>query len=228
MAGLYSTITITCEQCGKLAERPYRGSGVRPTLCGKACRMVRYWARHPEKKGASYRKAIAARPPRLCACGSLVGPRKRKCHECRRASDLACSLAHYRKARGDVRCPDCGVPIANDGSYQRRCEPCRERRASVQRRVGRQTRKHRERAAIVERFDPVEVLERDGWRCHLCGRKTPKQKRGTFADNAPELDHIVPIAKGGAHSRANTACACRKCNIAKSDRIVGQPSLFAA
>jgi 5-methylcytosine-specific restriction endonuclease McrA len=72
------------------------------------------------------------------------------------------------------------------------------------------------------------VFARDGWLCHICGGRTDKARRGTYHPNAPELDHIVPLAKGGAHSYANTACAHRKCNAAKSDTIMGQPSLLAA
>ncbi|WP_413247018.1 HNH endonuclease [Sphingomonas sp. 1P06PA] len=71
------------------------------------------------------------------------------------------------------------------------------------------------------------MFERDGWRCHLCHRSTPKRLRGSYKPSAPELDHIVPLAKGGSHTRANTACACRQCNGAKSDRVYGQPSLFS-
>jgi 5-methylcytosine-specific restriction endonuclease McrA len=42
------------------------------------------------------------------------------------------------------------------------------------------------------------------------------------------LDHIVPLAKGGLHSRANTACACNGCNMKKGARSnIGQPSLLA-
>jgi 5-methylcytosine-specific restriction endonuclease McrA len=70
------------------------------------------------------------------------------------------------------------------------------------------------------------VFERDGWRCHLCHRKTPQRLRGTHKSAAPELDHIVPISKGGAHSYANTACSCRRCNGLKSNNVLGQPSLL--
>lgn len=78
-----------------------------------------------------------------------------------------------------------------------------------------------------ERFDPVEVFERDGWRCHMCGANTPKVLRGTHHDSAPELDHIVTIFEGGEHSRRNTACSCRKCNIAKGAKSYGQLRLLA-
>ena len=79
--------------------------------------------------------------------------------------------------------------------------------------------KHKRRARIYEagyeRFDVKEIFDRDGWKCKACGRKTPKSKRSTTADNAPELDHIIPISRGGPHTRKNVQCLCRACNIAK-------------
>lgn len=52
---------------------------------------------------------------------------------------------------------------------------------------------------------------------------------GTYKVNAPELDHIIPIAKGGAHVWSNLQCACRECNAAKSDKAPsGQIGLFTA
>lgn len=74
--------------------------------------------------------------------------------------------------------------------------------------------------------NPIVVFERDGWRCHLCGVKTPEHLRGTTDDRAPECDHIVPIAAGGAHTYENSACACRKCNHLKGAKPLGQLLLF--
>lgn len=202
-----------CAGCGS-TFKPKRTD--RTTYCSRSCAFA-------------HRKA-APPPVRKCACGAVVSDRQRSCAPCRdqkRRDALERGREKYRAGRGDVSCPDCGVPIANDGSYQRRCEVCRDARQRVTMRAGRLARKHRERAATVERFDPLEVLRRDEWRCHICRRRTPESKRGTYADDAPELDHIVPLAKGGDHSRANTACACRRCNIAKSDKVMGQPSLLA-
>jgi 5-methylcytosine-specific restriction endonuclease McrA len=69
-------------------------------------------------------------------------------------------------------------------------------------------------------YEPVskrKVFERDGWKCQICGISTPEAKRGTIDDDAPELDHIIPLAKRGDHSYRNTQCACRRCNLLKSD-----------
>lgn len=62
------------------------------------------------------------------------------------------------------------------------------------------------------------IFERDGWRCQGCGCHTPKSLRGTIEDDAPELDHIHPVSKGGKHKPNNLQCLCRLCNQMKSDR----------
>ena len=77
---------------------------------------------------------------------------------------------------------------------------------------------------IVE--DPTRGLDRDGWRCQICGAKTTRQKRGTCDDRAPELDHRMPMALGGPHAWDNVQCACRRCNQDKGGtKILGQMSL---
>lgn len=123
-------------------------------------------------------------------------------------------------------------PCATCGELTQRPRFCSEKcirggdKGKANRRKGNSTRRARVALAIVERFDPLEVLERDGWKCHICKRATPKRLRGTYDPRAPELDHIIPIAAGGEHSRKNTACACRQCNIKKSDKPLGQLRLI--
>lgn len=97
---------------------------------------------------------------------------------------------------------------------------CRNAAASETKRVHKASRKARLKHATVERVDPFRVFDRDEWRCVLCGIPTPKAKRGTHDDDAPELDHVVPLSKGGQHSYKNTQCACRKCNAEKSDTLL--------
>lgn len=75
------------------------------------------------------------------------------------------------------------------------------------------------KARTAERFDPVKVLRRDNWICQCCGAETPEAKRGTHEANAPELDHAIPLSKGGPHTQDNTRCLCRQCNIAKGGRV---------
>lgn len=107
------------------------------------------------------------------------------------------------------------------GSYDF-CNPCRKIADRKSKRKGRRIAKAVRRArmksvGIVERIDPFEVLNAFNWTCYICKKKTPKRLRGTYEDRAPEVDHIVPLSKGGDHTFSNLACACRKCNLEKSN-----------
>lgn len=66
-------------------------------------------------------------------------------------------------------------------------------------------------------FQAIDICKRDGWRCQKCGCDTPQELRGTNEPNAPEVDHIVPLAKGGPHTKENLQNLCRTCNQAKGD-----------
>ena len=55
------------------------------------------------------------------------------------------------------------------------------------------------------------VLVRDGGRCRRCRR----------AINL-EMDHIVPVSKGGKTEEANLQTLCRRCNRAKSRKLVAR------
>lgn len=119
-------------------------------------------------------------------------------------------------------CKACGREFAPAYGDQRRVFCSHE----CSNRVGRLNRRMRERGSFVESVDPFRVFERDGWRCQICHRPTPRRLRGSIEDMAPELDHIVPLAKGGEHSYRNTQCACRACNGAKGDKVYGQLPLL--
>jgi 5-methylcytosine-specific restriction endonuclease McrA len=85
--------------------------------------------------------------------------------------------------------------------------------------TARHARRIRLEEATVERFDPVEVFERDGWICRLCGRPVDPSLR--WPDPAAaSLDHVVPLIAGGGHSRANSQLAHWLCNVKKGARGV--------
>lgn len=58
------------------------------------------------------------------------------------------------------------------------------------------------------------ILERDGYTCQYCGRKAPEV--------ALEVDHIIPVAKGGSNKPSNLITACRECNSGKRAHIIGE------
>lgn len=147
----------------------------------------------------------------------------------------------YVPPQPDAQCSMCGVGYVRSKAYQRRCsDECEAaydaavkvarqeaRKRSPSRRKNKALRRALERGArTTQAVDPFVVFDRDGWRCQCCGVRTPKTKRGTYDSRAPELDHIIPVSKGGAHSYRNTQCLCRGCNGAKSDGVGGQMRLF--
>lgn len=90
-------------------------------------------------------------------------------------------------------------------------------------------RRARRRGSKNEHFNHRQIFERDKWKCRMCGVKTPASLRGTYEPNAPELDHIMPLSKGGTHSIDNAQLLCRQCNQWKSDKVLPhQQGLFTA
>ncbi len=143
-----------------------------------------------------------------------------------------CYIESKRPLEQTSRCPICGQDFNQRGCRFRYCSPlCSAkaqedvyRRNTMTRRALCTTNGH------VETIDPKSIFERDGWRCQLCGKKTPKglyKTNGTkrYA-NAPSLDHIIPISRGGDHTRTNVQCACYLCNCKKGNKIIGQLRMF--
>jgi len=58
------------------------------------------------------------------------------------------------------------------------------------------------------------VLQRDGFRCRYCGRTAGEP--GVVL----HVDHVVPVAAGGATCEDNLMTACSECNLGKSTRPV--------
>ena len=86
-----------------------------------------------------------------------------------------------------------------------------------QRRKSKAVRRAREREAPnIEGFDLNIVLERDGYRCQHCSKKTRPDYK-TNHSLYPNVDHIIPLSKGGDHTRKNTQCLCRQCNLEKNN-----------
>jgi hypothetical protein len=83
--------------------------------------------------------------------------------------------------------------------------------------------KHRRKVRLVnqgphERFTDLEIFERDGWVCQLC--KDPVDRSLAYPNpRSASLDHVLPIAKGGGHTRENAQLAHLGCNARKRDRV---------
>jgi 5-methylcytosine-specific restriction endonuclease McrA len=90
----------------------------------------------------------------------------------------------------------------------------RERNPDLYRKIGAQTsaiRRARMVGAYVEDVDRDQVWRRYAGTCHLCGLP---------AGTDWQLEHVVPLASGGAHSYQNAAVSHPFCNQSKNDGYV--------
>jgi len=130
------------------------------------------------------------------------------------------------RRRKPIRCAHCACVFSRlYGNKSRVCsENCEQAAARALKRKEKSARRAAERSGRIAygTLDPFDVFERDGWSCNQCGVPTPVGLRGTTQDNAPELDHVQPLSKGGVHSIENAQLLCRSCNIAKADKWDGR------
>lgn len=223
-----------CSYCGKTYRTAYRN---RDQYCSRDCAF--------EAKRLQHTRSIQLCFVRVClVCGSVLQlQRGAYCSdECRKeqARRYHKRLKESRHYAPPFTCKMCGSDIAPAYGDKRRvfCTPhCAARWEKLQdvegRRRNNRIRSARMRAARRKRdggedIDPFAIFERDGWACYLCGSSTPPHLRGSYEDNAPELDHIVPLAAGGLHRFDNVACSCRKCNNSKGATIPGAVAISTA
>lgn len=215
---------FTCIQCGKESKRKLsstnKARGFINRYCSLACRV---------QANAAAFALVGPKTPKFCKvvaeyCEACARPFVSRQERAYCSEECRCIAARTAPTTKDCKC--CGEsyePAYTGGSVSDYCsDTCRERVAAAAKRTDKARRKAVLAGVTIERVDPFVVFYRDKWRCQLCGCQTPKSKRGTYDDDAPELDHIQPLSRGGEHSYRNTQCACRKCNGLKSDTPRGQ------
>lgn len=67
------------------------------------------------------------------------------------------------------------------------------------------------------RFTRRNIFYRDRNRCQYCGK--------TFQQQELNLDHIIPISRGGTSCWENVVCACIPCNTRKGDRLPAEAGM---
>lgn len=206
----------TCRACSReLTKKP--GPGRWPRWCSTGC------------KSESLR---TVREANECpGCREAFLPRRRDqrfCTEqCRHKAWRAANMdsERTRASRQTFRsrakpklsaCPFCGDAIH---SSRRSCrEPACVLRYNAARQAQYTHARRMQKQATAERFLPGEVFERDGWVCGICAE--PVDPTVAYPGRlSASLDHIVPLSKGGSHTRANAQCAHLGCNSKKGNRV---------
>jgi 5-methylcytosine-specific restriction endonuclease McrA len=227
--------TEPCLACGapvvQYRTRRYDGE---MRYCDRACM--------PSPNPPPLAKAIW--PPRTYGACSAI---PRGCSECRTGRQAGlCQQHHNRKfvlrQMLSVRlrwlmprqCTQCSATFTKFASV-RLCDECRDHNRAAQAKWMRIKRKHRMTGGDSD-ISPARLYERDQRMCSLCHRVTDhprvwKQWRSSnkWMPNAPTVDHIIPLAKGGTHTWENVQLAHWSCNGDKSDSIVtGAPVNLAS
>ena len=73
----------------------------------------------------------------------------------------------------------------------------------------------KEQRTLMTRKLREHIKERDNFTCCSCGNSTYVEPNLLL-----EIDHIIPVAKGGRTEESNLQTLCWKCNRAKSDKIL--------
>lgn len=169
-------------------------------------------------KQARYCKICGAEIARGVYCGDECEKEQRRRESFQRSST--------KKILKERLCNECGKLFIPEYGNKRRSfcsDYCLHKNLHRRRK---QKERARMRGAKIEIVNTMVVFARDGWRCQICKMKLKRKDRGTLKDSAPELDHIIPLSKGGEHSYRNTQCACRKCNREKAGNERGQLRIF--
>lgn len=184
----------TCACCGKLFLPPKKGQ----RFCNKKCRVA---------------YLISAKKKACRFCGIEFYPHKSDDEFCSRK----CCNNFFKRTVGvgDKQCARCGTAFSSRKKNAMFCsDDCRIKTNKDLRRF-----RARDQEIGCKSITIAAVGARDGWICGICGKYIP------IADNpnsneAPSLDHIIPISKGGLHSWDNIQIAHRVCNSRKSSKTI--------
>lgn len=217
----------TCVVCGEDFTQPRNGS--RPPLsCSSECRKARiatqrakrYVAKHHVSPMRQFvcvickvnfqREHGVGQPPTVCS-DECFRKRARQ-----RAKQWFLDNPE-RMALQPSRQPD-AVAAYNATYYEANRESEIQRALAYARGPGKSAKAARDSARFAltrgapnaERFTLDEIYERDGRICHLCSKPVERQQA--------TMDHVIPVTKGGPHTRANVKLAHRGCNTRKGNR----------
>lgn len=119
-----------------------------------------------------------------------------------------------RQVPHEVTCDGCGEVFTASHPRARWCSrKCASRHANHVKSRRRQPR------ITVEPYTDRQIYERDGWLCHLCGKVIDRELRSPHPMSA-SIDHLTPLALGGADAPSNVAAAHRSCNRAKGAAVL--------
>lgn len=199
---------ISCRHCGQQAPQylMYKKSD----MCSQECYEQVYRIECPECK----QTFIQENGKKFCSSECLYQSTlayeygiTRTCLTCGDEFNLECSGGRPRLDYCSLKC------YRQSEVYKRMMRRAREKRRAIK------------RQAFIEHVSLVDIIERDGERCHLCGKKVAIDQKVPH-DLAPTMDHLIPLSHGGKHEYKNVALAHFMCNCIRGDREPAQLRLL--
>lgn len=228
--------SIVCVNCGKTFT-PKRAD--RTTYCSREC-AYEHNARKCKKCGAQVGASNGSIYCESCNAERLMSKTYKytckKCNKefitktigkkyCAQCVDASKNAKEQRKLLLKT-CKECGRPFHPTNLLELFCsETCRKK---INHRRNEVHRRHRlrENGNIDYSISIKSIMDRDGDKCHICGEPCDCRdyiftSAGHFVagSNYPSIDHLVPVSKGGTHTKGNVKVAHRRCNSLKRDSL---------
>ena len=209
------SVSIVCETCGKEVTQTDRQSILyKHHYCSKGC------------MGIAFRKLYLWKEHNCLTCGQPIMTRG---GHFRRYCSFECSVRARRKVNAKWRNAEYIKKYMAEYAKIHREElnyKARERfkeKPEVYRAIKRRWVKAHPDAVVLLNYyrysiksngkvteqDWQDIKERYDYRCAKCQKREPVVKL--------EIDHIMPLSKGGQHEKINIQPLCRSCNASKND-----------
>ena len=231
----------TCEQCNEEFESIRQSS----KFCSDHCRVKYYKQNNGKKKTCVYcheefynyndnksyctpsckhkhavsKKRMVLKRWRCKNCNkehrTIKGSRKMFCDErCRHAyTYVGVSREH------SIKCKECGqhktVSLNRKIFCSKKCSKTFSYRVNETRR----REQLRKNGKIDWDISIERLMKRDKNLCYLCGDKV-NINLDYNDDYYPNIEHVIPVSKGGTHTWDNVKLAHRICNMEKRDEII--------
>jgi len=206
---------ITCGKC-KTSNLEAFNTSVQGRATGWCRDCYRKW--YEDKSGGIIQFACEY-CNEVVSCTYRASKRRRFCsRECKdllRRKKIKDNLIKEKEVL-DRYCLHCGKGLSP--SHRSDAVYCSERCNSAAHQWTRKARMKVIDDGEVLRVDRAYILERDGGRCHICRKRV---RRGDI-----QIDHIIPLSRGGGHALDNLAVACSRCNLSKGNRSRGEQLLI--
>lgn len=202
-----------CLECRNQQKREKRLENIRRCVCGVI--VTSYQKRCDEcRKPKPILLWVACQ-----RCGEQTwGPSNKKwCDSCKKIvvrEQLKVSSAKQeaertkkRKERGKF-CR-CGTRLGSLNA--KNCRDCEKKRIARKNSENFHRRRALKKGSQVGEVSFAQVWEEAKNCCRQCGREV--------ASGSGHIDHIVPLARGGAHAQENLQLLCAPCNLTKGARL---------